>query len=161
MRILAGVIRFFKERDIGPVLKIAQSVKEQIDEFKPKVPLMVSLRKKGLVDRHWKQISEKVGFEVYPTEGFTFAKALDMGLMQNVDVCVEIGERASKEYNIEVGLNSMRTMWESIYFTLINYKNTFLIKNYDEIQIVVDEHMVNTQSMQFSPFKKPFEDQIM
>jgi dynein heavy chain len=27
--------------------------------------------------------------------------------------------------------------------------------------MVVDEHMVNTQSMQFSPFKKPFEDQIM
>jgi dynein heavy chain len=48
------------------VLKIAQSVKEQIDEFKPKVPLMVSLRKKGLVERHWKQISDKVGFEVLP-----------------------------------------------------------------------------------------------
>ena len=57
VRVLAGVNRFFKERDIGPVLKIAQSVKEQIDEFKPKVPLMVSLRKKGLVERHWNQIS--------------------------------------------------------------------------------------------------------
>lgn len=52
-------------------------------------------------------------------------------------------------------------MWESINFTLLPYKNTFLIKNYDEIQMVVDEHMVNTQSMQFSPFKKPFEKEIM
>ena len=78
------------------MLKIAQSVKEQIDEFKPKVPLMVSLRKKGLVERHWTQISEKVGFEVLPKEGFTFQKALDMGLMTYVDVCVDIGERASK-----------------------------------------------------------------
>ena len=72
---------------------------------------MVSLRKRGLVERHWTQISEKVGFEVLPKEGFTFQKALDMGLMTHVDICVDIGERASKEYNIEQGLNSMKAMW--------------------------------------------------
>lgn len=55
-----------------------------------------------------------------------------------MDVCVDIGERASKEYNIEQGLNSMKAMWETINFTLLPYKNTFLIKNYDEIQMVVD-----------------------
>lgn len=82
------------------MLKISQTIKEQIEEFKPKVPLMVSLRKKGMVERHWKQISEKVGFEIAPAEGFTFSKALEMGLMHHVDVCIEVGERASKEYNI-------------------------------------------------------------
>lgn len=30
-----------------------------------------------------------------------------MGLMKFSDVCVEIGERAAKEYNIEMGLNEM------------------------------------------------------
>lgn len=36
---------------------------------------MVALRKKGMKDRHWKQISDKVGFKVDPkeyVEGFTF-----------------------------------------------------------------------------------------
>jgi dynein heavy chain len=41
------------------------------------------------------------------------------------------------------------------------YKSTFLIKNYDDIQQILDEHIVNTQSMQFSPFKKPFEERII
>jgi len=41
-------------------------VKGQLDEFKPKVPLMVALRKKGMTERHWDQISQKVGFEVKP-----------------------------------------------------------------------------------------------
>ena len=41
------------------------------------------------------------------------------------------------------------------------YKNTYLIKNYDEIQQDLDEHIVTTQSMQFSPFKKPFEERIL
>ena len=67
MRILAGVNRFFKERDIEAILKIATAVKSQLDEFRPKVPLMVALRKKGMQQRHWDQISNKVGFEVLPT----------------------------------------------------------------------------------------------
>jgi len=37
---------------------------------------MVALRKKGMQERHWQQISAKVGFEVQPTEGFTFSKVL-------------------------------------------------------------------------------------
>lgn len=57
-RILTGVIRFFKERGHEGVLKITQEVKRQIDEFKPKVPLLVALRKKGMMPRHWKQISD-------------------------------------------------------------------------------------------------------
>lgn len=45
IRLLTGVCRFFKERELTNVLKIAQSVKQQIEEFRPKVPLLVSLRK--------------------------------------------------------------------------------------------------------------------
>ncbi len=46
-------IRYFKDKEIVHILKIAESVKSQIDEFRPKVPLLMSLRKKGLRDRHW------------------------------------------------------------------------------------------------------------
>jgi dynein heavy chain len=48
VRIIASCTRFFKERDIEAILKIASAVKGQLDEFKPKVPLMVALRKKGM-----------------------------------------------------------------------------------------------------------------
>jgi len=33
---------------------------------------MVALRKKGMKERHWEQISEKVGFTVMPDENFSF-----------------------------------------------------------------------------------------
>ncbi len=55
----------------------------------------------------------------------------------------------------------MEQIWQGINFSLIPYKSTFLIKNYDDIQQILDEHIVNTQSMQFSPFKKPFEERII
>ena len=60
-------IRYFKDKEILHILKIAESVKAQLDEFRPKVPLLIALRKKGLRDRHWEQLSIKVGFTVYPT----------------------------------------------------------------------------------------------
>lgn len=52
-------------------------------------------------------MSEKLGKEVKPTPGFTFTKAIDMGMMRIVEDCMEIGERAYKEYQIETMLNAM------------------------------------------------------
>ena len=37
---------------------------------------MVALRKKGMYERHWDEITGKVGFEVKPTEDFTFTDVL-------------------------------------------------------------------------------------
>jgi len=160
VRTMGGVIRFFRDRGINQVLKIAEKVKAEIDEFRPKVPLMVALRKKGMKERHWQQISDKVGFTVQPEEEFTFSKALDMGLMKNVEEIVEIGERAAKEFAIEVMLNDMMAVWDKINFELLPFKQTWIIRGYDEINAILDEHIVQTQAMQFSPFKKPFEEKI-
>jgi dynein heavy chain len=83
-RQLTGVTRFFRERTIAAVEKIAREIKTQIDEFKPKVPLMVALRKPGMQERHWNAISQAMGFEVNPSKdpNFTFSKVLDIGLMK-------------------------------------------------------------------------------
>ncbi len=43
---------------------------------------MVALRQPGMQDRHWKEISDKMGIEVKPNPEFTFNKALEMGLMK-------------------------------------------------------------------------------
>jgi dynein heavy chain len=38
-----------------------------MDEFKPKVPLLVALRNRGMNERHWTAISNKAGKEVKPS----------------------------------------------------------------------------------------------
>jgi len=155
-----GTVRYFKDRNVIHVHKIAETVKKEIDEFRPKVPLMVALRKKGMKDRHWEQVSDKAGFEVKPEGEFNFSKVLEMGLMKNVDEIVDIGDRAAKEYGIETMLNGMIKQWDTILFELLPFKHTSILKGYDDIGAVLDEHMVNTQAMTFSPFKKPFEEQL-
>lgn len=49
-----------------------------------------------MLDRHWTEISKRMGFEVKPTPDFTFTKVLEMGLLKEIDYCVEIGEKAAK-----------------------------------------------------------------
>lgn len=51
--------------------------------------------------RHWEEISEKVGIDIKPDEDFTFTKCLDLGLLNHLEVCMEVGEKASKEHHIE------------------------------------------------------------
>jgi dynein heavy chain len=50
--------------------------------------------------------------------------------------------------------------WESVGFEFVIFKNAYVIKSYDEVVALVDEHIATTQSMLFSPFKKPFEEKI-
>jgi dynein heavy chain len=143
-------------------LKIAETIKADIEEFKPYVPLALALRTDGMKDRHWEAISEKVGFEVKPYDGFTFNHCLEMGLDKFTEICVDIGEKAGKEFNIESTLIKMKRDWEAVEFKLISFKNTgtFSVTGFDDAMAMLDEHIVLTQTMQFSPFKKPFELEI-
>lgn len=54
VRLLNQTTKFFKDRNLLAVHKISVDVKKQLDDFRPKVPLMVALRKEGMRDRHWK-----------------------------------------------------------------------------------------------------------
>jgi dynein heavy chain len=53
-----------------------------------------------MADRHWKLVSDLKNKEINPSldPEFTFTKVLELGLIENVEKIVEIGETASKEY---------------------------------------------------------------
>ncbi|VEL09889.1 unnamed protein product [Protopolystoma xenopodis] len=74
----------------------------------------------------------------------------------------KVGEIAGKEYAIENALNKMATEWEPVKFDVLAYKQTgtCIIKVADEVNQLLDDHIVMTQAMGFSPYKKPFEDRI-
>jgi len=72
MRTLAVSARYFRDRDMVAINKIAESVRGSIDDFRPKVPLLVALRKTGMKDRHWEEISEKAGKQVVLDQEFNF-----------------------------------------------------------------------------------------
>ena len=56
----------------------------------------------------------------------------------------------------------MEKEWSTVVFEVLPYKETgtYILKSPDEASQLLDDHIVMTQSMSFSPYKKPFEERI-
>ncbi|TPP57810.1 Dynein heavy chain [Fasciola gigantica] len=142
--------------------KIASKVRVKVEEFKEHLPLIRTLFNPGLRDRHWVQISEVVGYTLRNEEGMCLAKLVDMNLEPHIAKFDMISEAATKEHSLEKALDKMRKEWAPIEFNLIPYRDsgTLILSSVDDIQVLLDDHIVKTQTMRGSPFIKPFEADI-
>lgn len=58
--------KYFKDRSMGQIVAIGEKVKQEMEKFKPNLPLMVALRKDGMKERHWAEVSKLAGVEINP-----------------------------------------------------------------------------------------------
>jgi dynein heavy chain len=144
------------------VQQVAMQIKNEIEDFKPNIPLIQALRNPGMRNRHWEMLTEELKLPVRPKKDLTFKKCLDMGFDKHIDKIAKVGEIAGKEYTIEQALDKMENEWKPIKFEVLPYKatGTYIIKTSDEVSQLLDDHIVMTQGMSFSPFKKAFEERI-
>lgn len=153
-------VKFFKNHP-GP-LSVSGILKNEIDEFKPYLPLIQALRNPGMRDRHWDRLSEDLGINLHPDSTFTLAGILEMELLEKVDIISKVCDVAGKEYSIEEALDKMDAEWKTIELEIISYKETgtFIMRASEETIRLLDDHIVMAQSMGFSPYKKPFIERI-
>ncbi|XP_041639844.1 dynein heavy chain 1, axonemal [Cheilinus undulatus] len=149
-------------KDIPDCQMVATVIRDKIEDFRPYIPLIQGLRSPGMKHHHWKMLSERTQIKVKPKANLTFSHCLDLGLQNYVDDIVHVGEVARKEYTIEQALEKMEQDWSTILFDVLPYKEsgTYILKSPDEASQLLDDHIVMTQSMSFSPFKKAFEGKI-
>ncbi|XP_069500104.1 dynein axonemal heavy chain 1 [Ambystoma mexicanum] len=159
-KILHKCVKQFK--DIPACQEVAQEFKDKIEDFKPYIPLFQGLRNPGMRNRHWEMLSEQINMNIKPKANFTFTRVLEMNLQDHIESIAKVAEIAGKEFTIEAALDKMEGEWENILFSVLPYKETgtYILKSPDEASQLLDDHIVMTQSMSFSPFKKPFEVRI-
>uniref|UniRef100_A0A8C2TLH0 Dynein axonemal heavy chain 1 n=1 Tax=Coturnix japonica TaxID=93934 RepID=A0A8C2TLH0_COTJA len=141
---------------------VATEFRDKIEEFKLYVPLIQGLNNPGMGSRHWKMLSEEINMDIEPDPDLTLRRCLDMELQDHIETITKIAEIAGKEYAIESALDKMESEWSSVLFAVSPYKDTgtFILKDTDEASQLLDDHIVMTQSMSFSPFKKHFEERM-
>ncbi|XP_047461369.1 dynein axonemal heavy chain 3 [Mugil cephalus] len=142
----------------GPC-RVAQIFKSKIDKFKQHMPILTTICNPGIKDRHWEKISSLVGFSVKPDADSTLQNMLDLGLSEFSDKLEEIGASASKEYSLEKAMDKMKNEWADLSFSFSPYRDTDMkiVSAVDDIQVLLDDHIIKTQTMRGSPFIKPIE----
>uniref|UniRef100_A0A2K6RAQ5 Dynein axonemal heavy chain 1 n=1 Tax=Rhinopithecus roxellana TaxID=61622 RepID=A0A2K6RAQ5_RHIRO len=149
-------------KDMPACQEVALDIRARIEEFKPYIPLIQGLRNPGMRNRHWETLSNQININVRPKANLTFARCLEMNLQDHIESISKVAEVAGKEYAIEQALDKMEKEWSTIMFNVLPYKatDTYILKSPDEALQLLDDHIVMTQSMSFSPYKKPFEQRI-
>uniref|UniRef100_A0A8B9YYG6 Dynein axonemal heavy chain 3 n=1 Tax=Bos mutus grunniens TaxID=30521 RepID=A0A8B9YYG6_BOSMU len=116
--------------DMPAPRRLAENVKIKIDKFKQHIPILTISCNPGMKDRHWQQV-----------------------------LVTPIGAAASKEYSLEKNLEKMKLDWVNMTFNFVKYRgtDTSILCAVDDIQLLLDDHVIKTQTMCGSPFVKPIE----
>ncbi|XP_051768758.1 dynein axonemal heavy chain 1 [Ctenopharyngodon idella] len=149
-------------KDLPACQAVASEIRTKIEEFRPSIPLIQGLRNPGMRNRHWDLLSERININLVSKANLTFSCCLKMGLQKHVEEISQVAQEAGKEYAIEQALNKMEKEWSTVRFEVMPYKETgtYILNSPDEASQLLDDHIVMTQSMAFSPYKKPFEERI-
>jgi len=162
-RTLTKLVKEFERQQVEAPLKAAlallQEAKTFVEEY---VPLMLLVCNPGLRERHWGLIANITSLNVSYSPDINLESCVEVGLpaftIQIEDTCVS----ASKEYSLEKGMDNMEREWEPLEFLMKSYRNTgtFIVGGVDEIQTLLDDHIVKVQAMRSSRYVQPFVERI-
>jgi dynein heavy chain len=140
--------------------RICDNIQKSISTFKEHLPIIQIIANPGLRTRHWKKMSDVIGEDVEPNPSTTLAKMLAMKLEPHHEALEAISGGASKEFSLEKALDKMEAEWQPLEFDSAERGEFNILASCDEIQAILDDHIVKTQTMQGSPFIKPFRERI-
>lgn len=142
-------------------LKSARIMIQTIKDFRIGVHVVSIMCNPALRERHWIEMSEVTKMDLQPDAGTTLQKIINFNL-QCLDDCEIISIGACKELQLQHNLSAMIREWDEVNFTTSEFKNSGLsiLSSIDDVQALLDDHIIKTLAMRGSAFMKPSEVEV-
>ncbi|KYN33583.1 Dynein heavy chain 3, axonemal [Trachymyrmex septentrionalis] len=142
--------------------RVAEMVRGKVEKFRQFIPVLQIICTPGLQARHWEAISKIVDVPIILTDTSNLSEMIEYGLSAFIAKLEEISSMATKEFTLLRNLQKMKEEWQEVYFELILYRETgvFILSAVDDIQMLLDDHILKAQTMRGSPFVKAFEEEM-
>ncbi|CAJ1418817.1 unnamed protein product [Effrenium voratum] len=142
-------------------LAVAKDLREEISSFRANMPVIRALCQEAFEPRHFADLFEELRMDMDMEDGITLQQMLDVGILDHIDTLERISVKAQKEHGLKTALATMKKEWRPIEFGLVPHKaGTHMVRGIDEIQAVLDDHIVKTMGIRGSPFVEPIEKEV-
>lgn len=134
--------------------RIAEQIRLKIDKFRVYIPILESICRQGLNERHWEQISQELGEKIYPKKYPSLSTMVDLDIVKIQDKLEEISNAAGKEYDLNMQLIKMQDEWKDMRFDITRYRDSdvYILASLDDVQALLDDHVLKVQAMRGSPY---------
>ena len=140
--------------------QIYEAYVEQLKNYKKVNDIMMDLRNDAMKPKHWKELLSKLRITTKFSD-MVLSELWCADLLGKSKSVNDVLTQARGEAILENFLNQIKEMWAVQEVELVKYQNKCkLIKGWDDLFALVDDHMNNISSMKMSPYYKVFEKDI-
>ncbi|GMF53784.1 unnamed protein product [[Candida] boidinii] len=152
-----------KVRQYITFIQIQNSIKKLIQS----IPIITSLKNESLSERHWNELFSQIKLskdKISSINDLKFGSVLSLDLSENSNFIKKIIQKAQGEKNIELKINSIESIWDTLSFELFYYDENIskyrLVKNWDEIFQKVNDDLNTLTLIQNSPYYLIFNKRV-
>lgn len=104
-----------------------------------------------------------VGFPIVVSTELTLEKIIEFGLEDYLGRFEKITTSATKENELELSMSNMIVEWKGVEFCVNEYRDTgtYILASVNNIQMLMDDHIIKTQMMKNSAYAQPFHVEIL
>jgi len=126
--------------DYPETAEVSVEVRGRLNTFSENLPLIKCITSDAITDEDWGEIKNLIKRDDLERETITVLGFADFKLHDYLTEIDEVTSRAEKKYQLAKKLQKMKAEMKDFKISLHNYKGkTFVIKNYDDINGILDD----------------------
>ncbi|XP_055488365.1 LOW QUALITY PROTEIN: dynein axonemal heavy chain 6-like [Leucoraja erinacea] len=146
------------------VNSVVAKLKDNVDQMRQKLPVIIDLRNPFLKHRHWELMEHVVGAKLVEVlEPVTLADLIELNVFEHAEEIQNVSGQASGEAALETILKKVEDAWKITELIVLPHrdaKDVFILGGTDEIQALLDDSIINVSTIASSRYVGPIKTRV-